>query len=182
MNHIAFFFLAESNLLTWLIPVIVGILCLCAGGALGMYIHKYVRDKKIGTTKAEAQAIVDNANIEAKALKKEAILEAREEAHKLKQEHDRQVREKNQELQRQENRLNQKEEALDKKEEIVLKKIDQLDIQQKHISSQQNELNKRQQELEKSSERIEAELERVASLTKEEAKQILIESITISTC
>ena len=178
MNHIAFFFLAESNLLQWLIPVLVGVLALGGGTALGMFIHKYVRDKKIGTTKAEAQTIVDNARSEAKALKKEAILEAREEAHKLKQEHDKQVREKNQELQRQENRLNQKEEALDKKEEIVLKKIDQLDSQQKHIASQQNELNKRQQEIDKSAERMEQELERVASLTKEEAKQLLVESIT----
>ncbi len=177
MFNLSFFFLA-SDILLWLLPVIVGIVCLLGGGALGAFIHKLNRDKKIGQANAEANSIVEQAREEAKTLKKEAILEAREESQKLKIEHERMVRERNAELQKQEARMNQKEEALDKKEEMLLQKLDRIDVQQKQLLTQQNELNRRQQEIDKSHDQMRAELERVASLTKDEAKQLLIESVT----
>ena len=110
-------------------------------------------------------------------MKKEAIKEAKEETQKLKNEQERQFRERNSELQKQENRMHQKEEALDKKEELFLKKLDQIDVQQKQISEKQADLNRRQQELEKSEERKQQELQRVAGLTKEEAKQQLVDAM-----
>ena len=177
-NLLSFFFLADGhNIFTWLTPVIA-VICLAIGVAGGVFVYKHNRDKKIGTATAEANSIVEKGKAEAKALKKEAILEAREETHKLKSEHERQVRERNQELNKQEQKLSAREEALDKREEMMLKKFDQLDTQQKHLSSQQSELAKRQNEIDKAAEKITAELERVAGLTKDEAKQVLIDQIT----
>lgn len=177
-NLLSFFFLANGqNIFAWLTPVIA-VVCLAAGVAGGVLVYKLNRDKKIGTATAEANSIVEKGKAEAKALKKEAILEAREETHKLKSEHERQVRERNQELNKQEQKLGAREEALDKREEMMLKKFDQLDTQQKHLSAQQSELAKRQNEIDKASEKITAELERVAGLTRDEAKQVLIDQIT----
>ena len=73
--------------------------------------------------------------------------------------------------------MNQKEEALDKKEELLLHKLDRIDVQQKELIGQQNELTKRKQELDKSEQKIQAELERVAGLSREEAKQTLVDEM-----
>ena len=54
------------------------------------------------------------------ALKKETILEAKDEVHKLRAEAERETRERRNELQRLERRLQQKEESLDRKLEAVL--------------------------------------------------------------
>ena len=171
MNLLLFF---QTSTLSWLIPL-VAVVCLALGGGVGALVYRYVRNKKIGTTQAQADSIIEFAKEEAKSLKKEAIAEAREENQKLKNEQERQFKERNAELQKQENRMNQKEAALDKKEELFLKKLDQIDVQQKQISDRQNELNKRQQNLEKAEEEKQRELERVASLTKDEAKQQLLD-------
>lgn len=176
MNLLSFF-LAEPDFLSWLIPLLVGLVCLATGGAVGALIYRNYRNKKVGTTQAQADSILDFAKEEAQSIKKDAIAEAREETHKIKNEQERQFRERNNELLKQENRMNQKEEALDKKEELFLKKLDQIDVQQKQISDKQAELNRRQQELEKSEEKKQQELERVAGLSREEAKQILVDTM-----
>lgn len=176
MNLLSFF-LASQNTLLWLIPLLVGIVCLGGGGVAGALVYRNYRNKKVGTTQAQADSILEYAKEEAKTLKREAIAEAREETQKLKNEQERKFRERNQELQKQENRMHQKEEALDKKEEMFLKKLDQIDVQQKQLADKQDELKRRQGELEKAEEQKRAELERVAALTAEEAKQLLMDSM-----
>ncbi len=168
-------FFQASNTLSWLIPIIVGILCLAAGGFVGVMVYRNYRNKKIGTTQAQANSIIEYAKEEAASQKREAIKEAKEEAQKIKAEQEQKFRERNFELQKQENRMHQKEEALDKKEELFLKKLDQLDVQQKQLTEKQADLNRRSQELEKSEERKQQELERVAGLSKEDAKQQLVD-------
>lgn len=179
MLNALLFFLADSTP-SWvhiLIPIIVGVLCLVGGGAIGVLVYRHNRNKKVGSAQEQANSIIDFAKDEAKTLKKEAIQEARKEAQKIKNEQERQFRERNGELSKQENRMNQKEEALDKKEELLLHKLDRIDVQQKELIGQQNELTKRKQELDKSEQKIQAELERVAGLSREEAKQTLVDEM-----
>ena len=182
MQSLLSFFLASqpsSAIPSWIWGVMVAVAVVFAGAgvAAGVFIYRSYRNRKVGSTQAQADSILDFAREEAKSLKKEAINEAREETQRIKAENERQCRERNSELQKQENRMNQKEEALDKKEELLLKKLDQIDVQQKQLISQQNELNKRAQELDKSEEKIEQELERVAGLSREEAKQVLVDGM-----
>lgn len=168
------FFSALDNPILLICAVVVG---LAIGALAGLLIYRSYRNNKVGRTQDQVTFLLDNAKEEAKNLKKEAIQEAREESQRIKNENERQFRERNSEIQKQENRINQKEEALDKKEEILLAKLDQIDVQQKGLLTQQNELNKRQRELDKSEEKMQQELERVAGLSKEEAKQILVDSM-----
>ena len=179
------FFLASATP-NWVIPVIiaVAVLCLAGGGAIGAFIYRKLRNNKVGTIEQEAdrirgqaETVLEEARRNAQELKKDAQREAREEAQRIKAENDRQYRERTSELQRQENRIHQKEEALDKKESLLLEKLDRIDVQQKQLISQQNELNRRDEELKKSEERVQAELERVAGLSREEAKQIIIDGM-----
>ena len=180
MQQLLSFFLASNTSIPswiWIVIPVVAVVCIGGGFAIGFCVYRSYRNKKVGTTQAQADSILDYAREEAKLLKKEAIQEAKEESQRIKNEHERQFRDRNSELQKQENRMNQKEEALDKKEEMLLKKLDQIDVQQKQLIAQQGDLTKRQQELDKSEQKIQQELERVAGLSKDEAKQILVDAM-----
>lgn len=187
------FFLASPVTPGWVIPVIiaVAVVCVAGGGAIGALVYRKRRNDKVGTTQVEidtarkeaadirqqAENVLETAREDAQNLKLDAQREAREEAQRIKAENERVYRERNQELQRQENRNHQKEEALDKKESILLEKLDRIDVQQKQLIAQQNELNKRDEDLKKSEERIQQELERVAGMSREEAKQMIVDGM-----
>lgn len=70
--------------------------------------------------------MLDDARVESKAIKKEAILEAKEQELKLRNEFERESKEKRAEIQKLENRLVQKEEILDKKEDNLLKRNEEV--------------------------------------------------------
>ena len=71
-------------------------------------------EKQNGDIETQRNKMLDDVREESRAIKKEAILEAKEQEIKLRNEFERESKEKRAELQRLENRLNQKEEHLDK--------------------------------------------------------------------
>ncbi|MDD3831985.1 MAG: ribonuclease Y [Clostridia bacterium] len=176
-NHLSsfFFFSGSADVGLILLFTLLGII---ASATITFFVYKKIIDNKIGGVKNHTQNMLDDAIFEAKTIKKEAILEAKEETLRLKTDFEKQTKERRTELQKLETRLQQKEETLDKKEDSLTKKSDQIELQQKQISGQQSELAKRQNELDKSHEKILAELERVASLSKDDAKKELIDTLT----
>ena len=135
MHSMLKFFLAESTIPSWVwfVLPIIAVVFAGVGVAAGICIYRRYRNRKIGSTQAQADSILNFAREEAKALKNEAIKEAREENQRQKIEAERQFKERSGELAKQESRMSQKEEALDKKEEMLLKKLDQIDVQQKQL-------------------------------------------------
>ena len=124
----------------------------------------------VGDAKAEAGKITAQAREESKRVLKEAILEAKEQDLKLRNDFDRETKEKRAELQRAEQRLTQKEDSLDKK-------IEALDEQKAKIEAHEDQLGALQQKLDSQHELMVQELERVAQLTRDEAKMALTEEI-----
>ncbi len=170
-------FLAQGGLVA-----VVGIVCALVfggvGGFLGYFIYKRTTDRKVGAAKTVVAKMLDDAENEAKSIKKEAILEAKEQDLKIRNEFERESREKKQELQRTENRLIQKEEALDKKEETLQKKNEAVEQHQRRLTEKEAEIEKLQEQINRQHDLMVQEIEKVAQLSKEEAKQQLIEAIT----
>ncbi len=138
-------------------------------------------DKKLGSTKVRLQKIEEEARAEAERIKaqgkeeskrvlKEALLEAKEQDLKLRNEFERETKEKKAEIQRMEQRLTSKEDALDKKSEALEQQKAQLHKKEEAVDELQVKLNS-QHEL------MIQELEKVAQLTKDEAKRLLTEEI-----
>ena len=159
------------------ILVISILLALIAGVVVGYFISKQFAETKVAGAKGSAEQIVEDAKREAEALKKEALLEAKDENHKLRTEIEQELRERRSELQKQENRLLQKEENLDRKD-------DSLDKRENTLEKKDESLNEKQQHIEEIESRVEelvqkqqAELERISSLTREEAKSIILDSV-----
>ena len=77
--------------------------------------HKNVANAKIGNAEDRAREIIDEAVKTAETKKREAMLEAKEESIRVKNDLDKEVKERRAEIQRSERRVVQKEENLDKK-------------------------------------------------------------------
>ena len=88
----------------------------------GIVYRKRVSEREIGSAEQEATRIINEAIRSGESRKKELLLEAKDEIHKSRTEHERDVKERRAELSKQERRLQQKEETLDKKAEAFERK------------------------------------------------------------
>jgi len=153
-----------------LIEVTVGIICAIIGIVVGFIIRKNISESKIGSAEEEAKRIVDDATKDAETKKKEILVEAKDEAHRMRNEYERENKERRSELQRSEKRLIKKEEMLDTKSMQVEKKEETLQKKLKEVETKQSKLEAiHDQQLE--------ELERISGLSTDEAKSILIDNI-----
>ena len=101
--------------------LIFGIVCFFAG----ISHRKKKAEGILGSAEEESKRILNDALKNAEARKKESILEAKDEIHRLRTESEKENRERRSELQRQERRLQQKEEALDKKIDNIAAAIEE---------------------------------------------------------
>lgn len=104
------------------------------------------------------------------ALKKEAVLEAKEEAYRIRAEAERENREKRAEIQRLERRLAHKEETLDRRLEGVERK-------ERQLATRELGIEELRREAEALVEQQKQELQRISGLGQEEAKQIFLRSV-----
>lgn len=136
-------------------------------GFVGYWIRKRTAEAKIGNAESEAERIVEKAAVDAEATKKEKILEARDEAHRLRHEAEKDIREQRGELQRIEKRLNQKEETQERKQ-FALEKREEL------LNQRERLLEKRHEDIEELYQNQVKEMERISNLSMEEARQLIL--------
>lgn len=111
-----------------------------------------------------------DAEKQAETKKKEVLLEAKEEVHKLRGELDREIRDRRNEIQRIERRLLQREEILDKKVETI-------EQREESISRKQKEIQKSHEDIQELYKKQVEELERLSGLSSDEAKQLLLNDV-----
>ena len=150
-----------------IIAAIVGIL---VGAIAGIAYRKNVAEKEIGSAEEEAKRIINDSIKAAESKKREAVLEAKEEIHKSRADLEREIKERRSEVQKTERRLTQKEETLDRKTDAAEQKNEELTRRLAKVQKSQEEAEQyKQQQLER--------LESISGLTREEAKDFLVNSI-----
>ncbi|XKG66879.1 ribonuclease Y [Mesobacillus maritimus] len=159
----------------FILPIISILLGLLVGAVVGYFYRKSVAEAKIAGARNAAEQILEDAKRDAEALKKEALLEAKDDIHKLRTEAEREVRERRNELQKQENRLLQKEENLDRKDESLNKREILLEKKDDSLTQRQQHIEQMQSKVDEMVRVQQAELERISSLTRDEAKSIILE-------
>ncbi len=158
-----------------LILIILG--CVAIGVIGGYFLYRFIIQKRIDNATKSAKKIIEDAVNDAKAQKKELILEAKDEIFKLKADNDLEMKERRQEIQRIEDRVLQREEYQNKKEQSLELKVEQLETFKQQLDNKELELQSFQDELDKKKEDITKELERVAMMSTEQARKVLIDSI-----
>ena len=137
------------------------------GGLIGFFVRRTFAERKIISAESEARRIIEDGIKTAETKKKELLIEAKDEVHKMRNEADRENKERRAELQKTEKRLLKKEELLDNKNELFEKREEKLNRKYKEIEL-------REKEIDESLERERLELERISGLTSEEAKEMLL--------
>ncbi|MBL7998798.1 MAG: ribonuclease Y [Candidatus Kapabacteria bacterium] len=132
---------------------------------------------KIAEAEQRSKSIIDDAEAEAKQIKKEKLIEVKDEWYKKKQEYEAEVNSKRSKLQNQEKQLKQREDAVEGKLELITKK-------EKSVQQLERDINKKQESIKAKydeAERVLAEqttrLERITGMSKEDAKKYLVENM-----
>ena len=132
--------------------------------------RKKIVEAKIGSAEEKAREIIDEGVKTAEAKKREALLEAKEESIKAKNDFEKETRERRTELQRYEKRVINKEETVDRKAEMLERKESSLASKEASLEKQKIAV----AELE--AKRLQ-ELERISGLTSEQAKEYLLKTV-----
>jgi len=164
--------------------ILIALAAAACGGFGGYTYRKNYVEKKIGRTEDLARRLYDDAVRKAEENKKEKILEAKEEILKAKADSDREraetereLRERRNEVQRSERHLDQREEALDKREDTLNRKSQSLEDRENNYNNKLAELGKKEAELDELKAKQITELERVAAMSRDEAKQIIVDKV-----
>ena len=174
-------FLAADGTIAWIMVAVIAVLAIVASVLCWILSAKAVTKKFVeeqGNIEKQRNRMLDDVREESRAIKKEAILEAKEQEIKLRNEFERESKEKRVELQRLENRLNQKEETLEKKEENLAKRNEETTRQQNALKAKELELEKKLGEIDAQHDKMIQEFEKIAQMSREEAKKELIDAIT----
>lgn len=153
--------------IVWILLVLIA---LCAGVAIGFIYRKNVSEAKIGRSEAYAKELLEDATRKAEEKKKETVLAAKEEVLRLKTDLDKEIYDRRAEQQRAERRVAQREEMLDKK-------LDNLETREEKLNQKAEEIQKRLTEAEELRDRQASELERIAGVTSDQAMQIIIDRV-----
>ena len=150
--------------------IIVGLVALILGGAVGFFIFRYV-------IKGKYNEMVEAANKEAEVVKEKKLLEVKEKFLNKKAELEKEVQQRNSRIQQSENKLKQREISLNQRQEELGRRKQEVEQNNQRLENEKKLLAVKQQELEKMQRQEQAKLEELSGLSAEEAKQRLIESL-----
>ncbi|WP_281186837.1 ribonuclease Y [Staphylococcus schleiferi] len=161
------------NLLSLLL-ILLGIIL---GVVVGYLIAQNLIYQKQSQAKRTAKDIIEQANKEAENLKKEKLIEAKEENQVLRERIESELRERRGELQRQESRLLQKEENLERKSDLLDKKDEILEQKESKLEERQQQVDAKESSVQSIIMKHEQELERISGLTQQEARKEQLERV-----
>ncbi|MEW6595799.1 MAG: ribonuclease Y [Thermodesulfobacteriota bacterium] len=157
---------------------IVTVLVAVAGGVgLGIALRRFLLEARQQNIEAQGRKLIEKALAEAEQIKKEAALQSRDEALQLKQEVEREVRDRKKEVAEEEKRLIQKLDQIERKIDILDKREMELLKKEQYFLKEEEQLEQKRREAGALVEEQRHQLEKISGVTRDEAKQMLIESI-----
>ena len=132
--------------------------------------------KTFAATK-KAQGLIDDAKKEADKLKRDSILEAKEENHRLKIELDKETKEKKQEIKELEDRLQAREDSIDRRDQTLQNREQMLEDKENSLIEKQKDIQNKQVELEETKNEQMKLLEKIAGYSKKEAKELIMKKV-----
>ena len=160
-----------------ILPVIIGVVAIIVGYGIAKILEKNKASNIIKSAKKRATAIAKQAGKDAESLKKDKMLQAKEKFLELKAEHERVIINRDKKISEAEKRTREKESKVTSE----LAKTNNLNSSLESKKNEYNErltfLDKRQAEIDKIHRRQIEQLEVISSLSADDAKAQLMESI-----
>lgn len=161
-----------------LIPMVIFLVALFF--YLGWLFNSKVGKKSIAAADERAKSIINDANKEAANIKREKLLEAKDEWFKKKVEFDNEVNQKKQKLQAHEKLISNREENVDKKLDLAVKREKENKQKEIELNNFKKSLDARLKEVEKVEGETNSRLEKISGLTADEARKMLMETMVQS--
>lgn len=158
-----------------IIPMVVVLIVLFF--YLGWMFNSKVGKKSIVAAEEKAEQVIQDAKKEAANLKREKLLEVKDEWYKKKIEFDTEINQKKQKLSNLEKQIQQREENSEKKFDLVLQKEKELRKLEKQLQDFKVSLDDKSIEIKKLEVEQNDKLEKISGLTSEEAKKMLAENM-----
>lgn len=159
-----------GDLLVTILLILVGLFV----GIIISFIFHYLRGS---LASKNAESIIEKANKEADKIKRNYLLEAKEETYKLKKETDNEIKEKKKELKESEERLLTREGNIDRRDLAIQNREQLLDEKEMSISKKQKEIQDELVEVENLKKTQIKELEKIAGFSKNEARKLVLKKV-----
>ncbi len=147
------------------------------GVVIGFIVHKLWSKQRVNSAGQEADKIIENARREAAARLKEAALQAKEELYKSRSRFEEESRETRQELKQSEKRINAREENLERKVNFIERRENELKENENKFDVRRQELKTKEEQINALIEKQRVKLQRISGLTRDEAKNLLLNSL-----
>jgi len=147
------------------------------GAVIGFLVLKRTGRGEIESAKKYKEKTINEAHRQAKTIKKEALVRAKDNLYQMKVEFEEETREKKEQLLALEKRLYHKEEILDRKSDQYEKKENALVGREKNVIRIEEDLLKNKKDLDGLLAEQQRELERLAGISSREAKELLMKSM-----
>lgn len=144
---------------------------------LGWLFNSKIGAKSLVSADERAKLLIADAEKEAKNLKREKLLEVKDEWYKKKIEFDSEINRKRQKMSNLEKQLSNREENTERKLDLVLQKERQTKKIEKEIFEMKTSFEVKTQKLNEVEKEQNTRLEKISALTSEEAKNMLMENM-----
>ncbi|MEX0602635.1 MAG: ribonuclease Y, partial [Bacteroidota bacterium] len=145
--------------------------------AVGWFLNARTGKNKITGAEERAKRILEEADRDAATLKREKLLEVKDEWYKKKKEFDSDIQSKRSKLQAFEKQLENREENVDRKLDLLTKKENTLQTFDKELGDRRARLEEKEKEIERLKEEQNIRLERISGISREEAKKYLYDNL-----
>lgn len=152
------------------IIIICGVAAALVGSAVAYALYIRPGMARVKAMLGELEQRKAQLEKEVEAKRKEVLLEAKEEAFRIRADIEKENREKRAEIQRLERRLAQKEETLDRR-------LDNLDKKERAVAEKEQEAAQKIKELEEIAQQQREELQKISRMTVEEARNMLLRQV-----
>ena len=143
-------------------------------GTIVFIVVNYIRGIKVSS---KIDTMLEKARKDADKIKRDYLLEAKEEAHKLKIETDKAIKEKKAEVKEQEERLLAREASMDRRDQTLQNREVMLEEKENNIINKQRDIQKEQEKVEEIKKEQITLLEKIAGFTAAEAKDLVMKKV-----
>ena len=143
-------------------------------GAIGVIVFNYFRNS---ATSKKVESMLEKAHNEAEKIKKDFLLEAKEEAYKLKVETEKDIKERKNEIKESEDRLLIRENNIDRRDQTIQNRENQLEQKEQNLIEKQNEIQAEQVKIEEIKKEQVDLLEKIAGFSKNQARDLVMQKV-----
>jgi ribonuclease Y len=157
--------------------VIIGLVAALGGLAVGYLVRHVLGKLKADAVEKRAEVSMTEAEREAEAIRKEGQIDAKAEVLKAREEFEKSTKKRRKDLEAIEERVSQRETNLDRKMALVEKKEQRVDSRGAEVEARIKQVEARDAKAKALIEEEMQKLQRVAGMTRDEAKQSLLEKV-----